>query len=799
LRQGATAWPSPPQDGSLALSQAQRPGPGLSDSRRGLPFPAAADPMHLSSSRSEQGMGFPYGPASTAAPVVPGPVVPLPEPPSSPMLMPVALPNHAFQYLSPVAGHDRPVPVQQLSAPLGAMRNATPPPGQDRGALLRIGDIVDERSNSPDLSNSPAMDWLDRKIQGLQEKQERRTEHQAHLAELRRLFVHSANHMESSDAKLVPRNSAVEASLDSILQEGQGLDGDMTCLLQSDPAALRSEVLQLRRQKLEYEREREELIRVRAKLEADVENRVKEAQSATEAELRIRAAEKECQDLKEKLQRTEVAFEQERRISQEALSNQASAKADLSALTEDAHKVFSECQHWKKRIQELEREKRVGNYEVKIQELERNCDQLKQEKDDLSRRLMVQEAEQVKSREREHDVDDKVRVEFLELEQTCAQLKKENADLSRELHNHEADQVKIQELEQNCFELKRNNNVLLRRLDDKESGRMSTVPERHSVISSRVDSEEEEEVRELHQMPLRENFRRSLETVAAAAEEMLASESAEPQVQRRHSSVMQDGDLRTRRRSSKVTWETPPRESIMELDREIAPVPSDELHRDSIQHMPQQSVSSTVPKAAIGFPLNNFMRSQTHSILIDREDSRRQSSRRHSISHIPHSHSYRYSPTSDFGRPSHSVEASRVSQSPEAFRASVASRQSHSPMEAGRPSQLPEDYRGSVLPRQSHATPEASRLSQSPEVLRASVAGIRPSVATRQSHSVEGLLRSSDENGQHTPYALGDQLASANGKIPELTSHRLSQAASNGSSTFPGQGDEDIGIERRHF
>merc|ERR1719281_1723249 len=115
----------------------------------------------------------------------------------------------------------------------------------------------------------PAMDWLDRKIAALQERQLKRTEQQTYLTELRRMIAGGAagvNNVDGLDGRSGPTLPASGSS-----SENLGLEGIDADLLKADQAVLRQHVQQLRRQRMDYDCEREELLRVKATLEAEAE------------------------------------------------------------------------------------------------------------------------------------------------------------------------------------------------------------------------------------------------------------------------------------------------------------------------------------------------------------------------------------------------------------------------------------------------------------------------------------------------------------------------------------------------
>jgi len=428
--------------------------------RNPLPFPNGngpgrpADPAMMSPPRIRQGFDFSLG-RGFAHSMLQGAVIPQEASPFgagvglSPRLVngPMqfmnvpAMPGHsgAMQFMngSAIAGHDRHlvnVPVQTLSqlasVPGATLRNTTPPPqgkwspakdAMSNGILSKIGGILadaerelaEDAELNPDLvnmANSPAIDWLDRKIQALQERQSKRSEQQSHLSELRRMA--GGNSQDS-------RRDGIERGIGPDLSAGSGSpdvpivfeNGDVSSvpidvqLLQADHAVLRHQVMQLRRQRTEQDREREELAGVRASLEAETESRLKDthsvaeaieagerrAQVAEEAAVeRIREVELQCHALRLKLEATEGALEKERLISQEALDVQASAEADLSAVKDISHKVLGDCRTLQARIQELELERNSSSEaQGKLRSLEQTCGQL--EDDNNSLRLQLEQ------------------------------------------------------------------------------------------------------------------------------------------------------------------------------------------------------------------------------------------------------------------------------------------------------------------------------------------------------------------------------------------------------------------------
>lgn len=403
------SWPARPDGGpqiphfNLPASGNGVATPPVLPSSFSLPFPAAADPALASPSRrANAGAAVAHQPDATTPPR-PFPFVPVGS----------AGQVNAAVFMRP-ATHERQlinVPVQSLTPPPG-FRPVLQAPGDaaTNGLLSKIGGILSEaerelaEDQTNSCGNSPAMDWLDRKIAALQDRQHKRTEQQTYLSELRHMIAGTGNAYSMDgglDAICVPTLPASGSSSN----ENLALDAVDADLLKADQAVLRQHVQQLRRQRMEYDREREELLRVKSALEAEAEGRLKDTQSVAEAieagerrasyveenaEGRVKRVEMLCEALQEKLTSTEAALEKERLISKEALDVQASAESDLSAVKDISHKVLGDCRTLQARIQELEGERRSPpDAEAKIWRLEETCDQLKEENTSL--RLQLQQ------------------------------------------------------------------------------------------------------------------------------------------------------------------------------------------------------------------------------------------------------------------------------------------------------------------------------------------------------------------------------------------------------------------------
>lgn len=418
-------------------------GPGAGFAPPGmLPAPAPASPPRPPMLNFDYSLGkgvgqaVPQGNAMQILPVPSQPGVGVPMNYSSQMNGPMQFISSATTVPSTV--QDRQlinVPVQPLPHSGAALRSATPPPPPlvrdvtPNGLITKIGGMYPDAE--PELAHdaaegppSPAMDWLDRKIEALQDRQQKRAEQQAHLAELRRMVSGNsyANTTDMSDGRIqtsVPdRLTSLADRYNDILPVPAFVESAVVdpSLMQADQAVLRHQALQLQRQRMESDREREELLHVRATLEKDAESRLKDIQSLTEAietgERRAKVAEESASDrvreadvvsqgLRERLEAAEAALEKERQISKQALDVQAASQADINGMQEVSLKVLGDCKALQARIKDLE-EERAASHDARasfeetsrghlgrIEVLEQTIRQLEEENLQLRRHLEV--------------------------------------------------------------------------------------------------------------------------------------------------------------------------------------------------------------------------------------------------------------------------------------------------------------------------------------------------------------------------------------------------------------------------
>lgn len=616
--QVAGAWPVRP-DGGMPHVQLPHTGngfvtPPFNMGHASLPFPAAADPALLSPPRSRTpphhsgDPSFGKGVMQHILPMGNGPVAHQESSPvgaffggplkfSKQMSAPMQ-----FMNVPSVAGHERQlvdVPVQSLSRPgLGAAIRSTTPPPHSRGdvtatgLLSKIGGILsdaerelcEEADAGAEQGNSPAMHWLDMKIQALQDRQTKRSEQQGHLSELRRMVGGGSSTSQQEAQRMVAdalggssglRTSLVGNSPPDVPivfeEERMPLQQGMGNVTQADHAVLRHQVMQLRCQRKEFDREREELLRVRATLEADAETRLKDTQSVTEAIEagerraqvaeeaaweRIKEVEMRCQGFQEKLLATEMALQKERLISQEALDVQASAEADLTSVKDISHKVLGDCRALQVRIQELE--------------LERN------DPHEAGARIWT-------------------------LEQTCGQLQEDNANLRLQLEHTRAAVAQAAQLatpqrdEESVEQLAQQERIL--RLREELAFAEADVATGTSPCEAARPSR--------LQVPNLPDVTPKQSSSSAAEYKPAGSKSTSPEVTlTRPPSYFNTApsSLQVPSSNSLARRESATRDRIKELEREMAAVHKDTLTLDGIQRMPRHTTTGIAEASAAGSP-----------------------------------------------------------------------------------------------------------------------------------------------------------------------------------------------------
>lgn len=350
--------------------------------------------------------------------------------------------------------------VQQRAAPMSPAVPMVAPGGVDASNMVAMPASVLQHIDSVVTEMEKELS----EIRAYEQRQEACESRQAHLREIRQLV-----------AERLLSTGEEEAELRQVRAEVGRLS-----MLEADHLALKRQVLDLEQQRSTAEREREELLRIRAALEAECEARLNELRTAADAvehekrraqlaeesaNERVRQAAMEARTLQEKLLEAESITERERRMCSEAMEAQTASDRDLRALEGTSAAVLNDCRSLQMKIKELQGErdegkKRVLELESEIgisREFQSQAEQYRARSAELELKLADMEGSLREAHARRKGLDDNIDMHLNRIGELERSLNEKNAALlaaeDGHAQKHQATRGRINTLERSLAEV----------------------------------------------------------------------------------------------------------------------------------------------------------------------------------------------------------------------------------------------------------------------------------------------------------------------------------------------------------